>query len=732
MTVRLTSEVQSVVYSNPSNGWTVARVRAEGQPGLVSIVGVLGTISPGEALTLEGEWAEHPKFGRQFQVKTFEHTRPATEQGVVKFLSSSAIKGVGEKTAQRLVERFGVEVLDLLDQAPERLLEVKGISRRKLKDILKSWGEQREIKNLILFLHEHGVPPTFAGRIFHLYGAQSVRTLTENPYNLAYEIRGVGFRTADSMALKIGFPEDSPQRLQAALLWVLFSQSERSGHLFLPRPTLVAEACRILPGVDPERIDEGVDALELIKRIRMDALPRLGVDQAIFLTHYYRYEQEIAQRLFGLAQHAMPGVREKVLAVLPSVEAEVGINLVEGQREAVLGACVNKLFVITGGPGTGKTTITKVVVRTLMKLGLKLKLAAPTGRAAKRLSEATDRPAQTLHRLLQYQPDGGFLYGEDKKLGVEALIVDEASMLDAHLFVSLLKALPMTTRLILVGDVNQLPSVGPGNVLGDILNSGAVPSVVLRHIFRQAQESFIVVNAHRINAGQFPRQSPYPPPQADFYWISQDDSERVQSIIVETVCDRIPERYGLDPMRDVQVLTPMHKGEVGTQALNQLLQARLNPRPARGRCVEIKRGSVAFRVGDRVLQLRNNYDKEVFNGDLGWVEELDADSGELAVRFDSGVVHLEATELDDLTLAYAVSVHKSQGSEYPAVIIPVVTQHYMLLQRNLLYTALTRARRLAIMVGSERAFNIGLRNVTAGRRYTALAERLRTSFAAAF
>ena len=728
MPERLTAEVESVVYRNPGNGWTVARVRAADQPGLTTIVGVLSEISPGERLVLDGIWKEHPKFGRQFEVEHFEQTMPATELGVIKYLASPAVPGVGEAIARRLVDRFGIEVLDVLDSEPERLLTVTGISKGKLEKIVEAWDKQREIKNLILFLHSHQVPPTYAARIFELHGAQSVAKLTANPYELAYEIRGIGFRTADNMALKLGFATDAPERVEAAVVFTLFIQSERQGHLYLPRPRLTDEVLKLLGGdMDPGVVDLALEVLEAKKRIRLESFGP-DEDEAVYLMHFYRYEQESARRLQAMISHPTPVTRDKVEKALPKVERLVGITLTDEQREAVFAACVNKVFVITGGPGTGKTTITRSVVRTLSELGLKLKLAAPTGRAAKRLSEATGHPAQTLHRLLQFTPDGGFVYGEDKKLKAEALIVDEASMLDAHLFVSLLRAMPLTSRLILVGDVNQLPSVGPGNVLADVMNSGTVPRAVLTHIFRQAQESSIVVNAHRINQGLFPIQSPHDAPRADFFWIEQEDAARVQSVIVETVCERIPKRYGLDPLRDIQVLTPMHKGEAGTQALNKLLQERLNPRPALARNVEIKRGHTTFRVGDRVLQLRNNYDKEVFNGDLGWITGIDAEAGEMAVEFDCGQVHLESSELDDLTLAYAVSVHKSQGSEYPAVVVPVMTQHYVLLQRNLLYTALTRARKLAVMVGSPRAFQIGLDNVTAGRRYTALARRLAEAF----
>ncbi|WP_243546136.1 SF1B family DNA helicase RecD2 [Pseudodesulfovibrio tunisiensis] len=725
LTLLSSAEVQSIVFHNAENGYVIARVRAKDEPGTITITGVMGEIQAGENLDIHGKWVVHPKYGPQFEVVTFEQTRPATENGVIKFLSSS-IKGVGEKTAATLVERFGVAVLDLLDEEPEKLLEVKGISKRKLEDIIESWSKQREIKNLLVFLQTHGVPTTFAGKIFHLYGAQATKKLKANPYDLAYEIRGVGFRTADTMALKLGFATDCPQRLEAALVYTMFTECERNGHMFLPKERLMSDVLRILDGVDYEKIESSLYALQEKQRVKIEDLPEQEIDQAVYLMHFYHYENEITQRLYQLVNHPSPVSRKKISQALPKVEGELGFTLSEEQRKAVFEACGNKVFIVTGGPGTGKTTITRAIVRTLKELGLRIKQAAPTGRAAKRMTEATGLDSQTIHRLLQYQPDGGFHYCQDKKFKADVLVVDEASMVDSHLFVSLLRAMPHTCRLILVGDVNQLPSVGPGNVLHDLINSGQVPCAVLTHIFRQAQESFIVVNAHRINEGKMPRQHPALAPEADFYWLPQEDPLKVQKLIMDSVCDRIPDAYGLDPLRDVQVLTPMHKGDVGTQALNALLQERLNPLRLGQR--ELKRGNTRYRIGDRVLQLRNNYDKEVFNGDLGWIVDLDVADNELYIEFDGNHVHYEQSDLDELTLAYAVSVHKSQGSEYSAVVMPVVTQHYMLLQRNLLYTGLTRARKLAIMVGSERAMQIGLNTVTSGKRMTNLSFRLADMF----
>jgi exodeoxyribonuclease V alpha subunit len=719
------AEVQSVIYHNKENGYTIARVRMKDEPGVTTIVGILGELAAGSSLDLHGSWIMHPKFGRQFDVKTFEEARPATENGVIRFLQSS-IKGVGEKTATIMVEEYGVGVLDVLDDDPEELLSIKGISKNKLKDIIESWSKQREIKNLLVFLQTHNVPTTFAGKIFHIYGAQAERKLRDNPYDLAYEIRGVGFKTADAMAMKLGFAPDCAQRLEAAIIYLMRTHCERGGHMFILKDKLLTDVAKMLDAGDFNKLELALYSLEEKKRVRIEDLPEQHLENAVYLIHFYHQENEITQRLYQLVSHPTPVSRKKVDKTLPLVEGKLGFTLSEEQREAVFDACSNKVFIITGGPGTGKTTITKAIMLTLKELGLKIKQAAPTGRAAKRMSEATGHSASTVHRLLQFQPDGGFHYCEDQKLKADVLVIDEASMVDAHLFVSILRSLPHTCRLIMVGDVNQLPSVGPGNVLGDLINSHRVPCAVLTHIFRQAQESFIVVNAHRINQGKPPRQHPSQAPEADFFWIPQENSAKVQRLILDSVCDRIPKRYGLDPLRDIQVLTPMHKGDVGTQALNIALQERLNP-PSSQKS-ELKRKFATFREGDRVIQLKNNYDKEVFNGDLGWILEVDEDEHELFIEFDGNRVIIESSELDELGLAYAVSVHKSQGSEYPAVVMPIVTQHYMLLQRNLLYTGLTRARELAVLIGSDKAFKIGLNNATAGKRSTHLAYRLQTMF----
>ncbi len=722
MAEQVTAEVVSVTFYNEENNFLIARVKAKDEPGTFSIVGSLPRVAPGEELDLTGEWDNHPKYGRQFKVATFERTIPATVNGVRRYLASGLIKGVGEVLASRMIEAFGGRVLEILDSEPEKLLTVEGLGKKKLKTIVDSWEEQREVRSLMLFLQTYEIPTTFAGRIFKLYGAEAVSRIKANPYDLTYDIKGVGFKTADNMALKLGLDPKSRARMEAAILYALASLSEQ-GHLFYPKDDLFDRVAAMVGEAEPDVLEDALGVLEEKKRVKTVRLKEQDIDAAVYLYRFYADEREITDRLRALASHPSSAAKEKAAAILPELEHKARINLSEEQRRAVLDACASKVFIITGGPGTGKTTIMRMAVGALDKLGHKVKLAAPTGRAAKRLSEASGFPASTLHRLLQYSPDGTFALGEDNKLKADALVVDEASMLDARLFLHVLRALPLTGRLLLVGDVNQLPSVGPGNVLADLLDSQVLPSAVLTRIYRQARESMIVVNSHRINAGLLPDASPKPPPEADFYWVEQDDPVKVREMIVELACERIPRTYGLDPMRDVQVLSPMHKGEAGTMALNDALRGRLNPKGK-----EIVRGRWIFREGDRILQTRNNYDKDVFNGDLGWIVDVDPEMGEILAEFDGRTLTYDRTELDELSPAYAVSVHKSQGSEYPAVIFPVLTQHFVMLRRNLIYTALTRAKRLAILIGGKKAMHIGLKNIGSEKRYTHLRYRLQEAF----
>jgi exodeoxyribonuclease V alpha subunit len=609
-----------------------------------------------------------------------------------------------------------------MEKDPEKLLAVRGVGKKLLAGIRESWTEQREIRGLMLFLQSYDIPLTYAGRIFQIYGLEAVAKLKENPYELARTVRGIGFRTADEAGLKLGFDRDCPQRMEAGILHALAVESD-SGNMFVPRDLLLDRAAGLLERSDQDLLALALDRLEERKRVMVETLPEQDISEAVYLASLYKTERTIASRVLSIIQHTSRIAEDKLRKALDRTEAAAGISLSDEQQRAVWETCENKVSIITGGPGTGKTTITRVVVRALGEVGLKVRLAAPTGRAAKRLAEATGFSASTLHRLLGFSPDGGFEHCEEKKLKADVLVVDEASMLDCRLFVSLLKALPRACRLILIGDEHQLPSVGVGNVLGDLLHSGVIPVSRLTRIYRQARESMIVVNAHRINEGRMVLPAVKPPPEADFFWVENDDIRRVQELILTIVCERIPLTYGLDPMRDVQVLTPMHKGEVGTVVLNQLLQERLNPGGT-----SLKRGRGILRPRDRVIQVRNNYDKEVFNGDLGRISAVLPGEGKVVVDFEGRDVTYTSAEIDELQLAYAMSVHKSQGSEYPAVVLPLMPQHYMLLQRNLIYTGLTRARRLAIMIGSKRALTMGIANAKSRQRFTNLRYRLAQAF----
>ena len=724
MPTRLSGQIEHITFTNQETGFTIAKVKVPGRYEPVTVVGTLLAPTPGEVLEMVGEWTSHPRFGDQFKVEQFTTKVPGTIHGIVKYLGSGMIKGLGPVMAERIVARFGKRTLDIIESDVGRLAEVPGVGAKRIGMIATAWESQREIRDVMVFLQSHGVGTGFAAKIFRQYGSRSVAVVRENPYRLATDIAGVGFVMADRIAGNIGIPATAPMRVEAGILFVLQQISEE-GHTYHPRGLLV-DRCREILKVEPEAIELALMAIQAERRVVIEpeaagALEAAAGD-AVFLTTYHVCETTIARRLKALLEVPRGLRRLDADRAVAWVQAHLDLRLSETQAQALQAALDHKVMVITGGPGTGKTTVVNAVLKIFERASARVLLAAPTGRAAKRLNEATGREARTIHRLLEYSPQrGGFQRTDEEPLECDLLVVDEASMVDTVLMHHLIAAVPLAAACILVGDVNQLPSVGPGNVLGDIIDSGAVPVVRLTEIFRQASRSRIVVNAHRINQGLMPEAAPDTDdgPQ-DFYFIEQEDPERVLATILELARNRIPRRFGLDPVDGIQVMTPMHKGVVGAANLNRRLQEVLNPGEG-----GVARGDRLFRVGDKVMQVRNNYDKDVFNGDIGRIASVSNEERELTVRIDGREVSYDFGELDELAHAFAVSVHKAQGSEYPAVVFPVLTQHYILLQRNLIYTALTRARRLAVIVGTRRALAIGIKNTGTERRYTRLADRLK-------
>ena len=709
---KLKGEVERLVYSADETGFTICRLRAPGEHDLVTVVGSLPGIQPGERLSLEGRWLNHPNYGLQFQISRYTSQVPATANAIKRYLSSNLVKGIGPVMAGRLVDRFGDETLEVIEESPERLTEVPGIGPKRVEGIRSAWDEQREVREVMLFLQGHGVSSTYATRIYKTYGQESIAIVKVNPYRLAQDIRGIGFLTADRIAQDIGIPRDSPYRAQAAMEHTLMELAD-GGHVFSPMDELIAAGVERVE-LSEEILTKAVQTLQAEGRVVVDG-------QSVYLRGLYQAERGIADSLEALMSQPMDRRRFDPDKAAVWAQERFQIQFSEAQLESVKMAVNEKVSIITGGPGTGKTTILRAVLAILEALKAKVVLAAPTGRAAKRLSEATNREARTLHRLLDFRSgEGKFRHDRDNPLRADAVIVDETSMVDTVLAYRLLEAVPRHASVLLVGDVDQLPSVGPGNVLRDVLDSDAIPSIRLDEIFRQGERSQIVEQAHRINQGNMPRWPRNLNEHSDFYVITTDDPDRAAEIIVELCATRIPRRFGLDPMNDIQVLCPMNRGSVGSTALNGRLQEALNPSgPA------VTRFGRTFREGDRVLQTVNDYNKDVFNGDLGRVARLDLNAGSLAVAYDEGEVDYDFSELDELLPAYAISVHRSQGSEYPCVVVPVMTQHYLMLQRNLIYTAVTRARKLAVLVGSPKAIAIAVKNQKSTERHTALADRLR-------
>jgi exodeoxyribonuclease V alpha subunit len=729
----LDAVLERITYANQETGYTVARVATGRSSDLLTVVGPLLGVQPGESLRLRGRWASHPQYGRQFQVEAYTTVLPATIQGIRRYLGSGLIKGIGPKMAERIVDHFGQATLQVIEEDPKRLVEVPGLGPKRTAMITAAWEEQQAIKEVMVFLQGMGVSTSLAVRIYKTYRDDAIEVVRREPYRLAGDVWGIGFKTADQIARSLGIPHDSPQRVKAGLQFAL-SEATEDGHCYLPEAELVAKATELL-GVDTGLAGRCLEELVAEEGVVAEPLPTAavspglleGTGRAIWLVPFHRAERALAAGLLRLLEDPADRLAWSQAVnwtvALDWLGRTTGVTLAPEQEAAVRLALTERVAVLTGGPGCGKSYTVRAIVTLAHAKHAKILLAAPTGRAAKRLGELAGLEAATLHRLLQLRPGGDAAFDRDHPLDADLVVVDEASMLDVLLANKLIKAIPPGAHLLFVGDVDQLPSVGAGEVLRDLLGANRLPRVRLTHIFRQAQQSGVVTNAHRINAGQHPITHGL----ADFFLFVEEDADRVADLVVEIVANRLPRRFGLDPRQEIQVLCPMHRGPAGAGALNERLQAALTP--AREGLAERRFGGRIYRVGDKVMQLRNNYDKGtagVFNGSVGVITALSLEDSELRVLLDEDEeVAYGFDELDELTHAYAVSIHRSQGSEYPCVVVPVTTSAWLMLQRNLLYTAVTRAKQMVVLVGSRRALAKAVRTQGAGRRYTALTERLR-------
>lgn len=716
----LNGHIERITFSSQETPFCVCRLKTKGRKELVTIVGNMVNPLPGEMVELKGKWTTHEKFGDQFQVYQYKTLVPSTAYGIEKYLGSGLVKGIGPVMAKRIIKKFGTQSLEIIENQGHRLAEVEGIGEKRIQMILTAWDEQKEVRAVMLFLQSHGVSTAYAAKIFKTYGQDAISIVKDNPYQLARDIFGIGFLTADNIAKNLGISPDSSQRIEAGVEFALLKLSDE-GHVCYPKNDLIPHVQQLID-IDTDLIKKAVQRLWEQGRIIIETTDENQGDvsqKIVFLKKYHTCEIGILSnfnRILITEKSIRPIDSERALFW---VQDRIPFKLADNQKKAVRAAIDEKILIITGGPGTGKTTIINSILKIFKKAGAKILLAAPTGRAAKRMSETSREKASTIHRLLDYSiQQGGFKKKSSNPLVADVLIIDEASMIDTVLMHHLLKAVPSSCTLICVGDIHQLPSVGPGNVLGDLISSETFKVVTLDEIFRQAQKSLIVVNAHKINNGEFPiiiNENK----KSNFYFIQKDDPEEVLNTVKDLVLNRVPKRFNLDPLNDIQVLTPMHRGIVGASNLNIELQQCLNPSD-----VSISRGNREYRLNDKVMQIRNNYDKHTYNGDIGRIQQINHADQTVEIDFDGRPVTYTFGGLEELVHAFAVSVHKSQGSEYPAVIIPIVTQHYILLQRNLIYTAVTRGKKLVILVGTKKALGMGIRTVKSINRCTMLASRL--------
>lgn len=706
--VKLRCVVEHITYQNQENGWSVMKVKVKGYDNLVTLTGSLLDVPVGSVLLVDGDWRVDPRYGQQFVAQSWTEVMPATIYGIEKYLGSGLIKGIGPVYAKAIVNRFGLDTIDVIENDIERLLEVPRLGRKRMEKIRESWEKQKDIKEVMVFLQGYGVSTAFAAKIYRKYGKESISKVKENPYQLADDIWGIGFKTADGIASKMGYGKNDPRRCRSGILYTLNELAEE-GHVYAEPEQLVDAAVKLLEA-DESPVRQALASMIEANDVVLD-------NEVIYLPPFYHAENGSAKRLQSLLSDT--SLFNADIAAEPEAEygsKPGGIVYDDVQQAAIQKALDSKVMVLTGGPGTGKTTTTQGIIAAFKARQMSILLAAPTGRAAKRMTEATGMEAKTIHRLLEYNPMDGYKRNDENPLEGDALIVDECSMIDILLFYNLMKAIPSNMRLILVGDIDQLPSVGAGNVLRDIIDSQQIPVVRLTRIFRQAQTSRIVMNAHAINAGQFPNIKNGL--DTDFFFINQEDADEIVKLIIGLVRDRLPKTYGY-PSKEVQVLTPMQRGTVGAGNLNIELQNALNPSGP-----SLARGGYTFRQGDKVMQIRNNYDKNVFNGDIGYITAVDTTERTLSVTFDNRVVEYDITELDEIVLAYAVTIHKSQGSEFPVVVMPVTMKHFVMLQRNLIYTGITRAKKICVLVGTTKALAYAIRNNTVSKRNTKLKERL--------